>query len=56
MQFQNKSIVVTGAGSGLGLAAASPTDVASLVLYAVSDEARVAHGAILCADGGTTAD
>lgn len=36
--------------------AAEPEDVASLFLYAASDDARAVHGAILCADGGTTAD
>lgn len=35
---------------------ADPVDVASMVLYVASDEARVVHGAILCADAGTTAD
>jgi NAD(P)-dependent dehydrogenase (short-subunit alcohol dehydrogenase family) len=36
--------------------ASEPEDVASMFLYAASDEARAVHGAILCADGGTTAD
>lgn len=36
--------------------AAEPEDVASLFLYAASDDARAVHGAILCADGGSSAD
>ncbi|MFA5552223.1 MAG: SDR family oxidoreductase [Trueperaceae bacterium] len=36
--------------------ASEPEDVASMFLYAASDDARAVHGAILCADGGTTAD
>lgn len=36
--------------------ASEPEDVASLFLYAASDDAKAVHGAILCADGGTTAD
>jgi meso-butanediol dehydrogenase / (S,S)-butanediol dehydrogenase / diacetyl reductase len=36
--------------------AAEPEDVASMFLYVASDEAKSVHGAILCVDGGTTAD
>jgi len=36
--------------------AAAPEDVASMFLYVASDEAKSVHGAILCVDGGTTAD
>jgi NAD(P)-dependent dehydrogenase (short-subunit alcohol dehydrogenase family) len=35
---------------------ADPADVASVVLFLASEEARVVHGAIFCADDGTTAD
>ncbi|MFA7555778.1 MAG: SDR family oxidoreductase [Spongiibacteraceae bacterium] len=35
---------------------AQPDDVAGMFLYAASDDARMVHGAILCVDGGTTAD
>jgi NAD(P)-dependent dehydrogenase (short-subunit alcohol dehydrogenase family) len=36
--------------------ASVPEDVASMFLYAASDEAKSVHGAILCVDGGVTAD
>lgn len=36
--------------------ATMPEDVASMFLYVASDDARSIHGAILCVDGGTTAD
>jgi NAD(P)-dependent dehydrogenase (short-subunit alcohol dehydrogenase family) len=37
-------------------AASEPEDVASMFLYVASDDAKAVHGAILCVDGGTTAD
>jgi len=37
-------------------AASEPEDVASMFLYVASDDAKSVHGAILCVDGGTTAD
>jgi NAD(P)-dependent dehydrogenase (short-subunit alcohol dehydrogenase family) len=37
-------------------AASAPEDVASMFLYVASDDAKSVHGAILCVDGGTTAD
>lgn len=35
---------------------ALPADVAELVVFIASDDARVVHGAVLCGDNGTTAD
>jgi NAD(P)-dependent dehydrogenase (short-subunit alcohol dehydrogenase family) len=36
--------------------AAMPEDVAGMFLFVASDAAKAVHGAILCVDGGTTAD
>ena len=35
---------------------AMPDDVASLVVFTASDDAKIMHGAVLCGDNGTTAD
>jgi NAD(P)-dependent dehydrogenase (short-subunit alcohol dehydrogenase family) len=53
--LQDKSVVITGASSGMGKAAGTSEEVADLVLFLASNRATFISGQGLVIDGGYTA-